>query len=203
MFESWGKYTEQELFEMIKKKDKIAEKAFSEIYLRYSDRIFNYCQKILGSYQDAKDVFQETFVSFYQKADKLELQNSIGAILFKIARNSSINYNRQRKIFSEISEDILAVNNHENENKEIIEMINKALEMLPFHQKEAFILRHVQGLSYEEISKITMTNPGTIRNRVKRAISTLQEVLQPVFYESTIDKKQDREKKSNKLLNLK
>ncbi|OGU57591.1 MAG: hypothetical protein A2X64_09070 [Ignavibacteria bacterium GWF2_33_9] len=195
MFESWGKYSDQELFDMIKKKDKLAEKAFSEIYLRYSDRIFNYCFKILGSYQDAKDVFQEVFVSFYHNIDNYELQNSLNGILFKIARNNSINYNRQKKMFSEFTEDLFAVQNFENENKEVMEMINKALDILPFHQKEAFILRHVQGLDYEEISKITMTNAGTIRNRVKRAIASLQKILQPVFYESTLDKKKDKDKK--------
>lgn len=178
---NWGIYSDIELFELIQKKSDNSEKAFSELYHRYSDKLFNYCIKILGNYQDAKDVFQETFVKFYQNASKLELKDNIRALLFTIARNLAINSKLMSKRFTELNEEFYFNAEFEHENKEALEMISKALEILPFVQREAFILRHYQGLSYEEMSKILLIDPVTLRNRVKRAIFSLQKILKPFF----------------------
>lgn len=178
---NWGIYSDIELFELIQKKSENSEKAFSELYHRYSDRLFNYCIKILGNYQDAKDVFQETFVKFYQNASKLELKDNIRALLFTIARNLAINSKLISKRYTELNEEFYFSAEFEHENKEALEMISKALEILPFVQREAFILRHYQGLSYEEMAKILLIDPVTLRNRVKRAIFSLQKILKPFF----------------------
>jgi RNA polymerase sigma-70 factor (ECF subfamily) len=197
----WGKYSDIELFEMIKRKDNLSERAFSELYHRYSDRIFSYCYKILGDYQDAKDIFQETFVKFYQNIDTYSLSGTVSGLLFTIARNYSLNYNRKNKLFSELSEDLFVESESEQENKETMDMITRALDLIPFHQKEAFILRHYQGLSYDEISKITLTDAATIRTRVKRAIVSLQRILRPFFDEDDNNGNQTKNKK--KVLNYK
>lgn len=201
MSTSWGKYSDLELFEMIRKKDNLSDKAFSELYHRYSDRIFNYCYKILGNYQDAKDIYQETFVKFYQNIDSYDTNGTVSGLLFTIARNFSINFNRKNMLLTQLSDDLFFNSESEQENKEAMEMISQALEIIPFIQKEAFILRHYQGLSYEEISKITMTDAGTIRNRVKRAIMSLQNILKPLFEDNSINEK--RKKKKKVITNLK
>lgn len=201
MSTSWGKYSDLELFEMVRKKDNLSDKAFSELYHRYSDRIFNYCYKILGNYQDAKDIYQETFVKFYQNIDSYDTNGTVSGLLFTIARNFSINFNRKNMLLTQLSDDLFFNSESEQENKEAMEMISQALEIIPFIQKEAFILRHYQGLSYEEISKITMTDAGTIRNRVKRAIMSLQNILKPLFEDNSIIEK--RKKKKKVITNLK
>jgi RNA polymerase sigma-70 factor (ECF subfamily) len=158
-----------------------SEKAFSELYYRFSDRIFNYCYKILGNYQDAKDIFQETFIQFYQNIDSFELTGSVSGLLFIIARNTSINFNRSHKLFSELNEEFFVQPELDQDQKETMDLIGRALELIPFAQKEAFILRHYQGLNYEEISRIMMIDQATIRNRVKRAIASIQKLLKPHF----------------------
>lgn len=58
-------------------------------------------------------------------------------------------------------------------------MIREMICKLPEHFKIVIILRELQGLSYEDIAKITQTNVGTVKSRISRARSKLQEGLKP------------------------
>ncbi len=189
MFENWGKYSDTELFTMIHDNHSNKDKAFAEIYHRYSDKIFSYCLKILGNYDDAKDIFQETFIKFYNKIQETKLSGSLSGLLFTFARNESLNYSKKKNRFVELKEKYLPKYFDNLESGEMIEMLARALDLLPFIQKEAFVLRHYQGLSYEEISKICFVDQATVRNRVKRAIQSLQNILKPIFEEPQINTK--------------
>ena len=63
--------------------------------------------------------------------------------------------------------------------KELTEIIREMICQLPEHFRLVIILRELQGLSYEEIAKITQTNVGTVKSRISRARNKLQECLKP------------------------
>ncbi|MBQ8886795.1 MAG: sigma-70 family RNA polymerase sigma factor [Candidatus Gastranaerophilales bacterium] len=65
--------------------------------------------------------------------------------------------------------------------KETSEIIQEMICRLPEHFRIVIILRELQGLSYEEIAKITQTNVGTVKSRISRARNKLQECLKPYF----------------------
>lgn len=190
MFKPWSKYSDIELVQIIKKNGSDKDKAFAEFYNRHSDNLFTYCLKILENYQDAKDVFQEAFIKFYQNIQNIEPYGSMTSLLYKIARNESLNLIAKRKNFTDLKEEELPYfNNFESESQEIIELIGQALELIPFYQKELFVLKYYQGLSYDEIAKITLLDKGTLRNRIKRAITNLQKILEPYFNDQIIKEK--------------
>lgn len=63
--------------------------------------------------------------------------------------------------------------------KELTDIIREMICKLPEHFRIVIILRELQGLSYEEIAKITQTNVGTVKSRISRARNKLQECLKP------------------------
>ena len=63
--------------------------------------------------------------------------------------------------------------------KELTDIIRELICQLPEHFRLVIILREFQGLSYEEIAKITQTNVGTVKSRISRARNKLQECLKP------------------------
>ena len=63
--------------------------------------------------------------------------------------------------------------------RELSDIIREMISRLPEHFRLVIILRELQGLSYEEIAKITNTNVGTVKSRISRARNKLQECLKP------------------------
>jgi RNA polymerase sigma-70 factor (ECF subfamily) len=64
-------------------------------------------------------------------------------------------------------------------NRELSEVIREAMSKLPEQFRTAIVLREVEGLSYEEIAILTKTEMGTVKSRIARARTKLQELLQP------------------------
>lgn len=63
--------------------------------------------------------------------------------------------------------------------KELTEIIKQTICALPVNFRIVIVLREIQGLSYDEISKITQTNVGTVKSRIARARNKMQELLKP------------------------
>lgn len=174
-------YTESELSRMLKGKRKQKEQAFTYIYEQYSQRIYAYCLRVVGSKEDANDIFQETFFKFYESAEnsKKAAFKNLNGFLIRIARNLCLNHKRdKRKTFT--LEDFEATAPRINyEDKELLDLISNALELLDFEYREVFILRQYQGLPYQEIADIIGLKVSTAKNRCWRAKEKIKEILQP------------------------
>jgi RNA polymerase sigma-70 factor (ECF subfamily) len=179
MGKTFGKYNDLELFRALRGKKPIAEAAFSELYARYAQRVFAYCLRVTGDDDDAKDIFQETFLKFYHNAKSSKDIDNIGGLLITIARNQCLNFKRNRKNILNIEDFNISTNDTEYEKKELLKLISMAIELLDFEYREAFILRQYQGLSYKEIADITETSISAIKNRVWRAKEMIKEILSP------------------------
>jgi len=80
-------YSDAELYKMLFEDKSTSERAFKEIYARYSKKVLSYCRHFLKTEEDAEDAFQETFVKFYSsKTENREMINLPG-FLITIARN--------------------------------------------------------------------------------------------------------------------
>lgn len=156
--------------------------AFTEVYNRYSNKIYLYCRKIFGDGTFAEDIFQETFLQFLKNIENKKEISNIPGLLLKIARHLSINHKKSNKNnFSEL-EDIHAIfHDYSMESKELSQMIDMAMDLLPEEHKEAFILQIFEGLSYNDIAEITNVPLSTVRNRIVRAKSKLREILTPML----------------------
>ncbi len=181
MGKTFGKYNDIELYKALSGKKPIAEAAFSELYARYAQRVFAYCLRVTGDDEDAKDIFQETFLKFYHNANSKNEENidNIGGLLITIARHLCLNFKRNRKQLLNIDEFNITTNDTEYERKELLKLVSMAIELLEFEYREAFVLRQYQGLSYKEIAVITETSVSAIKNRVWRAKEMIKDILSP------------------------
>ncbi len=179
------KLSDNELFKLLSKKGTESELAFLEIYRRYSGRIFAYCKRFLGNKEDAMDIFQDTFVNFYQAADnKGREMTNLPAFLLRIARNLCLNFVRQNKKTSHL-EDYMRYENNSDfaENDELLGMIKIAVQQLPEDYREAFILREYEGMSYQEIAEFLNISLPLVKIRIFRAKEKLREILAPYISE--------------------
>lgn len=173
--------TDKELIILINSDDhKIKSSAFTEIYNRYNKRIYLYCRKVFGDKTVGDDIFQETFLNFLKAVEnKTEVENVL-SFLLKIARNLSINQKRSNnKSFTELEEMHSIYNDKQYESKELGQLIDMAVELLPDTYKEVFILQVYEDFSYQEIADFLELPLPTIRNRIVRAKAKLRETLTP------------------------
>lgn len=179
MPKSPDQYTDIELFELLKEGGAHAELAFGELYSRHSSRVYAYCRRILGDPNEAQDVFQDTFLRFYQSAQKMTQMTNVPAYMLKIARNLCLNCIRNNKRSVSFEEYHKLSKDPSQEKTELLKLIMMSLELLPHEYREAFILREYDGLSYAEIADVLDASLSTVKIRVHRAKQKIREVLAP------------------------
>ncbi|MHC1729330.1 MAG: sigma-70 family RNA polymerase sigma factor [Syntrophobacteraceae bacterium] len=171
--------------------------AIDRLILRHQDRIFNLCYRLLGDLSDAEDCAQETFVKVFRSLKNFRLESSFSTWLFTIAVNtcrnkrSSSEFRFWKRVFriDRQEDDEGNPKDYEIEDmtpsplarmteKEREVVVQSAIASLPHDHRTVIVLRHVEGLSYEEICKITGYNLGTVKSKLARARLQLQKKLQ-------------------------
>ena len=157
----------------------------SEIYDRYSARIYNFAFRFLKNAEAAEDATQEVFVKMLKHANQFHGDAKLSTWLFSITANWCRDYLRKADNKAKESDDVLvtlpAPNELSPERKlELREnevRVRRALEALTPEQREAILLSRYQGLSYAEIAQIAGCSEGAVKTRVFRAMETLKKAL--------------------------
>lgn len=176
-------YNDIELFDMLKSNTNIAEKAFTELYTRYSPRVYAYCRRFLGARLETQDVFQDTFMSFYQAAQSEKEMSNIAGFILRIARNKCLNLKKSDKKNISYEDYMLSGVDDRTDQDELLNLIKRSLDLLPDEYREAFILREYEGLSYKEISDLTETNIANVKIRIFRAKQKIRTALAPYLHD--------------------
>ena len=161
--------------------------AFAVLVGRYRDRLARYATRLLGNVEDAEEVVQDTFVRAYRAIGRCEDPARFGSWLFSILINrcrtaGGRSTRRQRTVTSdEVA--VLAASVEPNVDRSAWrEEIERALARLDDDQREAFLLKHVEDLSYEEISEMTGVGISALKMRVKRACDRMRVLLQEAYH---------------------
>ena len=174
-----SEYSDTELYELLRSDQ--AEQAFAEIYARHSSMVYAYCVRMMGDRDKAYDVFQDTFLRFYQSAERHSSMENVKGYLLTISRNLSLN--EKKRMSSQTLEFDESLYNpgmsRDHERNEMMDLIAMALELLPHDMREAFVLREYQGLSYKEMTTVLDIKIETAKVRVFRARQKIKEILQP------------------------
>lgn len=170
--------------------------AFDELVRRYQDKVFNLCFRMMGDYEEARDCAQETFVRAYRALKDFRFEASFSTWILTIAVNICRNrlkslehkYRRSMLRIGSFLEDTEGSGSVEIEDpapnalaqltkKEQDQLLQKAIDGLPHDAKIVTVLRDIEGLSYEEIMRITGYNPGTVKSKLARAREHLRQKL--------------------------
>lgn len=179
MKKSLEEYSDADLFYLMKSDKKMRDKAFAELYNRLSPRVYAYCRRFIGDKESAKDVFQETFVKFFESSKQDRVMTNVPGFIIKIARNICLNYKRKDETTFSYEDYMAMTQDNKTEKDELLNLIKSALVLLPDEYREAFILREYEGFSYAEIAEITNTTLTTVKVRIFRAKQKIKEILSP------------------------
>jgi RNA polymerase sigma-70 factor (ECF subfamily) len=160
------------------------EKAFEQLFEKYSDNIYGVAFNYTKSAEVAEEVTQDVFVKLWFKRKSLATLQSLENYLFIIARNHIINIFNRNKKDKNFIEHIL---HHFEENnatpedillfKESQELIAQAIATLPHQQQMVYELRRIQGLSLEEVAGKMEISRNTARNHLNRALQNIRQFL--------------------------
>ncbi len=180
----YEKYSDEKLLELVREsKEPEKSDAFSVLYQRYSGRIYLYCRKIFGEGTFAEDIFQDTFMQLLKTIEKGNRINNLLGYLLRTARNLSLNFrrNNNKNQFVEFEDYQAIIEDSTLYFKELSQIVDSMLEILPETHKEAFVLQNYLGLSYSEIANLTEVPVTTVRNRIVRAKTKLRTILEPIL----------------------
>lgn len=157
----------------------------SEIYDRYSGRIYNFALRFLKSSESAEDATQEVFVKMLKHANQFQGDAKLSTWLFSITANWCRDYLRKADNKAKETEEVLIAlpapaeeaPDRTLEQRESAQRIQRALLTLTPEQREAILLSRYQGLSYAEIAQISGCSEGAVKTRVFRAMETLKKTL--------------------------
>lgn len=180
----------EEDFELLAKFKKGDQQAFELLVRKYKTTVFNTIYSIMGNAQEADDIAQEVFLKVYTKADSFKGESSFSTWLYRITVNRCIDELRRRKnkiISYEIEfnqeeklklKDVLA--SRENDiteklrQKELQDIIQKAMNSLPEKYRIILTLKETEGLSYKEISQIMKISLAKVKIWLFRARQKLK-----------------------------
>lgn len=162
--------------------NKMRAEEFAGLLRQAGDKAYNFAYRLAGNEQDARDLVQEAFARALEHVGSYDPARAFDSWLLRILHNVFLDGVRRLAHRSTVSldaptpvedsswEDILPAKEltapDELIRRESIDMVQLALERLPTHYKAAIVLCDVEGMSYDEISRIMDVPVGTVRSRI-------------------------------------
>jgi RNA polymerase sigma-70 factor (ECF subfamily) len=175
-----------------------ASRAFDVLVERYQARLLNFVYRTVGDRERAEDLVQEVFVRVYRHLARFDRSKKFSTWIYTIASNLAKNELRNRSrnplvYFQTMTsgwededrplefEDTTARPDDAFDRRHLRELVDAAVRRLPSHHRQVFVLRELEGRSYEEIAEMTNCNLGTVKSRLNRARSAFAEIVGPVL----------------------
>jgi RNA polymerase sigma-70 factor (ECF subfamily) len=152
--------------------------AFRHIVERYQAEAIGHATAILGNHEDALDAVQEAFIDAFQALDRIDLSRRFYPWFYVILRNRcyKLAHGRKKREMSNSDEmEILAPAASIRREESLL--LEQAMLELPTEDRELITLRHLDGLSYQELAERLEVPPGTIMSRLYHARNKLRERL--------------------------
>lgn len=185
---------DQQLVERVQRGDK---HAFDLLVAKYQRKLGRLISRFVRDTGEAEDVTQEAFIKAYRALPGFRGDSAFYTWLYRIGINTAKNYllsNKRKPPTStafdaeeaESFEDaglLHEISTPENElmSKQVVSVVQAALQLLPEDLRSALTLREIEGLSYEEIASVMNCPVGTVRSRIFRAREAIAEKLRPLL----------------------
>jgi len=172
------------------------ERAFEILVQRYRTRLLNFVYRIVGDRERSEDLVQEAFIRIHRHLARFDRSKKFSTWAYTIASNLAKNELRNRSrsplvLFTTLApqwtdderplefEDTGAQPDEAFRQRHLQEAVEASVAQLPAHHREVFVLRELEGRSYEEIAEITRCNLGTVKSRLNRARNAFAEIIEP------------------------
>jgi RNA polymerase sigma-70 factor (ECF subfamily) len=173
-------------------------RAFDALVDRYQNRLLNFIYRTVGDRERSEDLVQEAFIRVHRHIARFDPTKKFSTWIYTIASNLAKNELRNRSrnplvLFQTITqgwedeerplefEDSSMRPDDLYRKRHIRSLVEQTVAQLPEHHRQVFILRELEGRSYEEIADITHCNLGTVKSRLNRARSSFAEIIEPAL----------------------
>lgn len=155
---------------------------FSFLVKKYQNEAFAHAITILGNAEDAMDAVQDAFIDAFRALEKFDNSQRFYPWLYVILRNRcfKIAQSRKRKIEFASGESKILISPRDEKSKAETELVEQALLELTPPEREILTLKHLDGLSYEEIAKRLGIPIGTVMSRLYHARMKFREKIQRI-----------------------
>lgn len=171
-------------------------RAFDQIVTRYQVRLLNFVYRMIGDRERAEDLVQEAFLRVHRHLGRFDRSRKFSTWAYTIASNLAKNElrNRSRSPLIAFEQARPLDQDHERpvefedpssrpddlyERRHLKALVDDTVAKLASHHREVFVLRELEGKSYEEIAEIMHCNLGTVKSRLNRARQSFAELIQP------------------------
>lgn len=168
--------------------------AFEGLVERHRSRVFGLAVRMLNSEEDAAEVLQESFLAAYRNLEHFRGDAQFGTWVYRIAANHALMRLRHRKVVNQVEapldephfndrgsliDEVSTFRDAEGEaiDNELRRAIEIAAAGLADEHREVFVLKDLEGLSYEEISELTGSTIPAIKSRLHRARLSLRAAI--------------------------
>jgi RNA polymerase sigma-70 factor (ECF subfamily) len=187
---------EQDDYKIIQQILRGDKEAFAILVERYKKQVFNVAYRMTNDVEVSMDISQEAFVKIYRNLEQYNPQYKFSSWLLKSVNNLCVDFFRTRRdtttsldvIMDSGAEGFVTGRNSvpssadevesAESRKELRSLLKDAISQLPLDYKSVVVLRHLQNLSYKEISSILNLPMGTIKARIFRARKMLKTYLE-------------------------
>ena len=163
------------------------KRAFDELYIRYSGPLLGYFMRMLWRDREkSEDFVHDLFAKIIQKPEYFDAERSFKTWLYSVANNMCKNEYKKQEVRKGTKN---GLDNHfglsdgnvnvmgEVQDAQFRTAFERGMQLLDEKHREAFALRHIEGLSVKEIAEVLNINEGTVKSRVFYAIKYLSEEL--------------------------
>ena len=173
-------------------------RAFDELVERYQNRLLNFVYRTTGDRERGEDLVQETFIRVYRHLHRFDQSKKFSTWVYTIASNLAKNELRNRSRNPLVLFQTLLKNREADQRplewedntyrpddlfrkRALKSQVDAAVDQLPEHHRTVFVLREMEGKTYEEIAEITDTNLGTVKSRLNRARNSFAKIISPLL----------------------
>lgn len=177
--------------------------AFEQLVDLHSNRVYRLAQRMMGNAQDAQEITQETFLSAFQNMKGFRGDSAFGSWVHRIAANFALMRLRHRKVVHEAESELKGEMEFTEEgvlltyplsqwsrraddqalDGELRAALSRAVDALPDGYRAVFLLKDVEGLSYEEIAEQTEETIPAVKSRLHRARLALRQSIDEFYGE--------------------
>ncbi len=173
-------------------------RAFDVIFNRYRTRLLSFIYRTVGDRERAEDLVQEAFIRVHRHLARFDRTKKFSTWIYTIASNLAKNELRNRGrnpivLYQALSadqddedrplefEDTTSRPDDLFRKRHVRELVESTVAQLPVHHRQVFVMRELEGRSYEEIADLTQCNLGTVKSRLNRARGAFAEIIEPAL----------------------
>jgi RNA polymerase sigma-70 factor (ECF subfamily) len=159
--------------------------AFEQLMMRYERQVLSTSLRMLGNLPDAQDAAQEVFLRFFRSLRRVDAARDPGPWLHRLAVNVCRDFAGARRLHASVDEiDVVARRDTPDQTmdrEEQVRLLTGALDKLSLKERQAVVLRDIEGLSTAEVAEVLGSSETTVRSQISKARVKLRRFLGPLL----------------------